>query len=257
MSEPSPLLLELGKIVRRAGALAQKEREKMVSEFKPDGSIVTNADRNVELFLRDELPKLIPGTGIWGEEFPWDEPMAAGNWAVDPVDGTSNFSFGGLVWGVTVGLMQEGKCVTGAIFLPDLGEVYLAQKGEGAWLNGKLIPQIKPGAINDHELVSYDDMLVRRYPDVRIPGKMRCYGAFVVDATFTANQRFRGMIGRRESLYDIAASVLVLEEAGAEIRYADGTEFLLSELCDGQNITKPWLMFPPNNGFYLEAHPSS
>jgi myo-inositol-1(or 4)-monophosphatase len=251
MSQPSALLAELGSLVKRAGALAQHERKSMRAEFKPDGTIVTNADRNVELFLREELAKLVPGTGVWGEEFEWDEPKAAGNWAVDPVDGTTNFSFGGIIWGVTVGLMREGKCTLGAIYLPDIDEVYLAEKGAGAWFNGQPMPSIPPGAIQDHELVSFDDGLVKRFPKSKLPGKMRCYGAFVADAMFTANQRFRGMVGRREKLYDIAASVLVLEEVGAEIRYADGSEFALAALCHGEKIAKPWLMFPQDNGFYL------
>jgi myo-inositol-1(or 4)-monophosphatase len=223
----------------------------MSSELKPDGTIVTNADRAVETFLRDELPKLVPGTGIWGEEYDWDKLCAAGNWAVDPIDGTSNFSFGGIIWGVTIGFMDQGDCTLGAIYLPDIDELYLGEKDKGAWADGQRLAAIPPGGILDHELVSFDDALVKRFPKSKVPGKMRCYGAFVADAMFTARQRFRGMIGRREKLYDIAASVCILREVEAEIRYADGTPFELAALCDGDKISKPWLMFPRENGFYL------
>jgi myo-inositol-1(or 4)-monophosphatase len=251
MGEPSSLLNALGELATRAGRMAQEERRRLTLELKPDGSIVTNADRGVELFLREELPKLVPDTGIWGEEFEWDPAGVNGAWAVDPVDGTSNFSYGGLIWGTSVGLMQGGDCVLAAIYLPDIDELYVGERSKGAWLNGRPLPLIPPGKILDQELVSFDDALLKRFPKARVPGKMRCYGAFVADAMFTACQRFRGMVGRREKLYDIAASVAILRELDAEIRYADGDKFDLAGLCAGEKVTKPWLMFPRENGFYL------
>jgi fructose-1,6-bisphosphatase/inositol monophosphatase family enzyme len=147
--------------------------------------------------------------------------------------------------------MRNGECVAAAIYLPDLDELYIGEKAAGAWKNGLPLPKIPPGMIHSHELVSFDEELVKLFPNVDLPGKMRCYGAFVVDAMFTATQRFRGMIGRRERLYDIAASVCILGELDAEIRYADGSAFSLSELCTGQKIAKPWLMFPRGNGLFL------
>src|SRR5687767_7981513 len=69
MAAPSDLLAALAAIVSEAGQLAQQERARMVSELKPDGTVVTNADREVETFLRRRLPELVPGTGVWGEEF--------------------------------------------------------------------------------------------------------------------------------------------------------------------------------------------
>lgn len=252
MPAPSPLLAELGDLVTRAGKLAQEERKRMSWEFKDDGSVVTSGDRAVELFLREELPGLVPDASIWGEEFGWEAPRAGGMWTVDPIDGTSNFSFGHILWGVTVAHVHDGKIQIGATYLPDLDELYLAERHQGAWMNGNRIPAIRPGPVETHELVSFDDGLVRRFPEAELPGKMRCSGAFVVDAAFTAMGRFRGMIGRREKLYDIAASILLNEEVGAEIRNADGSEFALAPLIGGEKVTQPWLLFPKDSGFYLK-----
>jgi fructose-1,6-bisphosphatase/inositol monophosphatase family enzyme len=80
---------------------------------------------------------------------------------------------------------------------------------------------------------------------------MRISGAFVVDGTFTATQRFRGMVGMSERLYDIAASVLINQEVGAEIRYTDGDAFLIADLKRDAKIDRPWMMFPSASGFYL------
>jgi myo-inositol-1(or 4)-monophosphatase len=249
---PTPFLKELGNLVCRAGKLAQSGRQGMSTEFKPDGSIVTSADRDVESFLRVELPALIDRTGIWGEEFGWEAPGINGMWLVDPIDGTSNFSCGHILWGVTVALVHDDKVQSGAIYLPDIDELYLAQAGEGAWFNGSRIPEMTPGPVKDHELVSYDDGIVRPYPESALPGKQRLSGAFVVDGAWTSIQRFRGMIGRREHLYDIAACLVLNQEAGAEIRNADGTEFALKPLIGGAKVHQPWIMFPKESGFYFK-----
>jgi myo-inositol-1(or 4)-monophosphatase len=251
MSSPSHLLSALGDLTRRAGALAQEARKKGGSELKPDGSIVTIADREVETFLRGELPQLVPGSTIWGEEFGREAEGKNGLWVVDPVDGTSNFSFGNPLWGVTVALVQGNEIKVGAVALPDLGEIYLGELGCGAWKDGAPLPRIAPGPVMDHELVSFDDGLLARFPQANIPGKMRYAGAFVVDGMFVAAQRLRGMIGRREQLYDIASCVLINSELGADVRYADGKPFHIGELSTGKKINKPWLMFPKDSGFRL------
>ncbi len=251
MSSPSHLPSALGDLTRRAGALAQEARKKGGSELKPDGSIVTIADREVETFLRSELPDLVEGSTIWGEEFGREEEGTGGLWVVDPIDGTSNFSFGNPLWGVTVALVKGNEVQVGAVALPDLGELYTAEKGFGAWKGNERLCAIEPGPIMDHQLVSYDDGLVARFPNVNLPGKMRYAGAFVVDGMFVASQRLRGMIGRREQLYDVASCVLINSELGADVRYADGKPFHIGELSTGKKINKPWIMFPKQSGFRL------
>ncbi len=240
----------LGDIVRHAGAIAQGSRLRLVRELKADGSIVTNGDREVELWLRAELGAFAPGTTVWGEEFGYEEPGPEGLWLIDPVDGTSNYSFGSPLWGVSVALVKEGAILCGAVHLPDLEELFIAEAGAGAYLNDVRIAPIPHGPIKDHELVSYSDWLLRNHHDLDPPGKMRLSGAFVIDGTYTAMQRFRGLIGQRERLYDVAASVLIGQECDAAVRYADGTTFDIAELSQPIPIAKPWLIFPKESGYF-------
>jgi myo-inositol-1(or 4)-monophosphatase len=249
MSSLSHRAVALGEIARAAGVIAQESRRNLVRELKPDGSIVTNGDRDVETWLRKELPVFQPQTGFWGEEFGHEDAGEHGLWLVDPVDGTSNFSFGSPLWGVSIALLLRGEMEVGAIFLPDLDELYVAERGNGATMNGKPIPMIPPGPVQAHELVSYGDNLARLFPQVKVPGKMRLTGAFVIDGTFTAVQRFRGLVGHRERLYDVAACVVIGREAGAEIRYVDGSKFDLDALSKPIQIQKPWMIFPRESGF--------
>ena len=253
MAYPSPLLSSLGATVQEAGALAQRIRKAgFEREIKADGSIVTPADREVEILLRKQLVDLYPDTHVWGEELGFATEGEGGLWLVDPIDGTSNFAFGSPLWGVSVALMRAGILELGAIFLPDLNEMYLAERGRGAFLNGQALPPIPPGPILPEELVSYEPKGCLA-PGTPLPGKMRCAGAFVIDGTFTARQRYRGLIGCREKLYDVAAAALIAMELGAEIRYADGTPMVLSDHVVDRKIEKPWIIFPADSGFFLPA----
>ena len=253
MRTPSKRLAGLGDIIKEAGALAQRSRHGLVRELKPDGSIVTNGDRAVETWLRQELPSFLYQSAFWGEEFGFEEPGPAGTWVVDPVDGTSNYSYGIPLWGVSIAPVKGGEIELGAVFLPDLDEVYLAERGEGAYKDGVEMALIPHGEVKPFELVSYDHNIAKYFGDTRVPGKMRCCGAFVIDGTFTATQRFRGLVGQSERLYDIAGCVAIAKELDADVRYADGSAFDIEHLCSPKQIDKPWLIFPKNSGFVTDV----
>ncbi len=240
---------ELERVTREAGRIAQRERDALKRELKGDGSIVTNGDRAVETFLRPALKALAPGSEVWGEEFGYDPEGQGGLWAVDPVDGTSNYAYGLPGWGVSIGFIQGPDILAGAIFLPDHDEMALGQKGELPTLNGEPMKPIKPGPIQKYELVSFCDDVVR-VVSVPPPGKMRCTGAFVIDGLYTCTQRFRGLVGLKERLYDVAGTVLFAQELGAEIRYVDGTPLTVEEMKNGQQIPKPWIAFPEDAGYF-------
>lgn len=254
MDDASSLLLELKPILEEAGKLAQELRPSITRTLKPDGTIVTEADKRVEELLRKRLPALLPKATIFGEEFGSEPEGEDGLWCLDPVDGTSNFSFGSPIWGVSVGLVRGPKALLGGLYLPDLGEMYLGGPGHGATLNGKAIPQMQPGPIRNEELVSYPDRLLRRHVKERLPGKMRHSGAFIVDAAFTCLGRYRGLIGIREKLYDIAASIAIAEQVGADVRMADGSALNIETLkTEGSKLEEAWVIFPPDSGFTLHA----
>lgn len=246
------LLAEFESLVREAGDLARRCREDLTKEFKPDGSVVTNGDRAVEEFLRPRLQALIPATGVWGEEFGQDVEGEGGLWLVDPIDGTTNYSLGSPLWGVSVGLIRRGVLELGAVFLPDLGELVVSARGTGVSVNGQPMPPLSPGPIRPEDTFSIGDAAIRGFDPARWPGKLRCSGAFVIDGVFTATQRYRGLVGYRERLYDVAPCVLFGLELGAVVSYADGTAFACAELLHGRQIDKPWVVLPPESNFRFD-----
>lgn len=251
MKTASSTLQKLIDLTKEAGKVAQTARQHLNVAQKSDGSLVTEADRRVESFLRRELPALVPGTTVWGEEEGFSSVGENGLWAVDPVDGTSNFSFGSHFWGVTVALIQNHEPVLGVIVLPDLHDVYAAELGAGATHNGQPLGTLRGGPIQRHELVSYSDDSLLAYGD-QLPGKMRYMGAWVVEAALVFDGVFRGALSHKASLYDVAGSVVICREMGGDVRYLDGSPFLLEPLYGTRGLGKPMLLFSPDTGLVIE-----
>lgn len=240
---PDPLMREFEILMIEAGRIGLAARANLRRELKPDGSVVTNGDRDVQKYLEPRLTGLIPGA-FWGEEGARSEPNEHGLWVVDPIDGTSNYAFGLPVWGVSAGLVQGESVRLGGVFLPELGRLYAVDAEGRATLNGKPMPPIPAGKVEPYELVGVGDTARRAAPRFPFPGKARQLGSFVVEACFVAEQSLRAMVGMREKLYDIAPSVGILRALGAEVRYLDGSPFSLAELVDGRPIDRPWIMAP-------------
>lgn len=249
----STLQTEVEGLTSAAGDMALKLQSNVPRELKPDGSIVTSADTVLESWLRPRLEELVPGTATWGEELGFSDPGPEGLWLVDPIDGTSNFAFGSPLWGVSVALYRNERIEVGSVSLPGLEEAYSGAVGRGARRNGEPLPPIQAGAVRPEELVSYSDGLMKKFPGIDWPGKMRHNGAFVVDAMFVASQRFRGLVDYKCKLYDIAASLVICSELGADIRHVDGAPIDMPSLIEDRKIGYPFVIFPMNSQFLAEV----
>lgn len=238
-------LAQLSQIVFSAGQNALLHKEGRTVEFKSDGSHVTNVDRETELRLKAELQPAWPGTNCWGEEYGFEPMGENGLWLIDPIDGTTNFAHGLPLWGVSVALMDSNGLRLGVIALPELSVMLCAERGKGAFWNGKAMPAIPPGEISSSSLVSVNERI-----KVDIPGKPRLCGAFVIDGAFTIKQYFRALFGMNEKLYDIAASVLAARELGAKIAFLDGEEFDEMDWATDIKIDRPWGIFPANSQLF-------
>lgn len=248
---PAQYLPQLVAWVKEAAEIALATKADLGPQLKEDGSIVTNADRKIERFFRERLPDLIPGSTVWGEEEGYSEPGSAGLWALDPIDGTSNYRYGSPHWGISVGYIHDGQAQLGVIAMPDLGKTYAGAIGIGAAVNGRPLAAIRPGAIESTELVSYGDLTSERYGRQSLPGKHRYLGAFVADSTMFIEGIFRAMLSDKAALYDSAATICIANELGADVRYADGSPLDLVELFNVRPFPKAVAFLPKNSGFFL------
>ena len=116
-----------------------RNRDKLIVESKGPQDLVSEADREVELFIRAEIEDAYPDDGFFGEEHDPKEGTSGFTWVVDPIDGTANFVAGTPLWCVSIACAHNGVPVVGVINDPNSGELFRARKGGGAYLNDKPI----------------------------------------------------------------------------------------------------------------------
>lgn len=205
-----------------AGRLAQALRIQglEVAEKGPQ-DVVTQADRGAEALIRSTLQQRFPDDGFLGEEG-GHVAGGAGTWVVDPVDGTANFAAGLSYWCVSVAWVREGNVEIGAIYAPDLGELYTARFGGGAYLNGRRLPKL-PDRPASRSIVS-----VGRSPKTpaRDHGELigrvleggyeyRRFGSGAMNLAQVGAGGLQAFVEVRINSWDVLAGLCIAREAGA------------------------------------------
>lgn len=212
-------------------------------ELKSEKDFVTYVDRLSEERIRDFILSKFKDHAFLGEE-----DGIIGNkdsefvWIVDPLDGTKNYINGFEIFAVSVALKKGEELVAGSIYIPMLDKLYWCGKGKGAYLNGERIRvsdrPVKRAIIStgfpfrnieelDRYLLAFKEAMIR-FSAVRRPG------AAAVDLALTAEGVFDGFFEMKLSVWDIAAGVLLIKEAGGIFTNFDGTEEL-----DGNVVAGP------------------
>ena len=200
------------------------EVENLQVSIKGPGDFVSNADRKAEQTIRAELMEARPNYGWVGEEsepVPGTDPTR--RWIVDPLDGTTNFLHGLPHWCISIGLEHKGEMVAGVILDPCKDEIFVAEKGQGAWLNDRRIRV--SGRRDMSEMIFATGVPWGASPDLpanlgeisrlmpRCAG-LRRWGAAALDIAYVAAGRYDGFWERGLHSWDIAAGLCILREAG-------------------------------------------
>ena len=215
------------KAARKAGRRLVRdfgEVENLQVSIKGPGDFVSNADRKAEQTIRQELMEARPNYGWVGEEsepVPGTDPTR--RWIVDPLDGTTNFLHGLPHWAISIGLEHKGEMVAGVVFDPIKDEMFVAEKGTGAWLNDRRIRV--SGRRDMSEMIFATGVpwggskeLPNTLRDIakvmpRCAG-LRRWGAAALDLAYVAAGRYDGFWERGLHSWDIAAGLCILREAG-------------------------------------------
>jgi myo-inositol-1(or 4)-monophosphatase len=227
-----PTLAEIETLARQAGEIL---RERFGQEheltYKSTYDMATEADHASEDFLVGSIQARFPGDPIVTEESGVLEGRSANGWFIDPLDGTINFTHGVPLYSVSIGYASQGTMLLGAIYDPSSGECFTAERGRGAWLNGKPIhvsdtPDLThsllvTGFPNDHSAglrnnIDYFSHLTHRTQGVRR------LGSAAIDACWVACGRLDGFWEVRLNAWDIAAGALIASEAGAVVSTMTG-----------------------------------
>jgi len=229
-SEPEPvsatdlrsLLERTCDIVAIAGRRAEEQWGRVASETKPDSSLVTEVDRQTEVFLSDELRRALPNSGFAGEEFGRSSDGDRYVWVCDPIDGTTNFVRGLPHWCVSVGLLDGGEPVMGVVFAPALDTTYAAYAGGGAWRDGVRIACLAPTVLEYEDLVCVSTNALKTLNLSRLVTRLRCLGSIALETCLVAEGRVVASVGIGEGIHDLAASLCITREACAATTYLDG-----------------------------------
>ncbi len=219
---------------REAGQiLLDKFGRKINISFKSEANPVTEADLASEKHIIERIHSYYPKHSVLGEESgATDVANAEYKWIIDPLDGTTNYSHGYPCFCVSIGLEYRGEIILGVIFDPTRDELFAAERGQGATLNGRKI-QVSPT-----EELRYA-MLVTGFPYSVVIEKsdfdrnlrnfilnsqaVRRDGSAALDLCYVACGRFDGFWEDGLNAWDVAAGVLILEEAGGKVSYYDGS----------------------------------
>lgn len=214
----------------------------MRADYKPDQTVVTQADFAADQFIIRAIQNQFPQDKVISEESSHQlEKPQSPTWVIDPLDGTTNFSLGLPIWGVSIARLENGYPVLGVLYFPMINELYCARKTGGAFLNQ--IP-IVTRAPDPSQPMSFFSCCSRsfRYYDISIPYKTRIMGSAAY--IFCMLARGSALLGldAAPKIWDLAAAWLLVEEAGGVIAAFEGqSPFPVSSTDDFRILNFPTL----------------
>ncbi len=221
-------------IAREAGALLRDYFARGVeTEYKGDVDLVTVADRSAEKLIRTRLGEAFPDHGIYGEEGTRERLDGEYRWYVDPLDGTTNFAHGFPQFCVSLGLEkragtkeeEDGALAAAVIYDPMRDELFTAERGRGAALNGKKIHVSRVGALAESLLATgfpsrkrHASPNIHFYQEFTLRSHgVRRAGSAALDLAYVACGRMEGFWEFNLNPWDTAAGILLIEEAGGRV----------------------------------------
>lgn len=222
---------QLEQIMEKAGEILLFYWGKQLKETaKPQAGFVTEADLESERYLVEALTNLFQAD-IWAEESGKSEKYANGyRWVIDPLDGTTNFVRHIPYFCISVALTYHDEPQVAAIYTPLFKQFFFAQKGKGAWLNGKSIQVANPAQFSDAFVAvgipykgSERAEIITYAAQIGIQARtIRHLGAVALDMANVAAGNFDGLFFSHLGWWDVAAGMLLIQEAGGRVTNFNG-----------------------------------
>ncbi len=225
-------------IAREAGALLmQYFRQGLKIEYKGEADLVTAADRASETLIRERIKSSFPSHDVLGEEQGLNDQGGDYRWYVDPLDGTTNFAHGYPVFCVSMALEHRAAAATrrvaGVVYDPTRDDMFTAEHGKGAQLNGKPIKVSKAAELKEcllatgfpsHKRHKNPNIFFYHQITLRTHGLRRA-GSAALDLCNVACGRYDGFWEFNLNPWDTAAGALIVEEAAGKVSRFDGSPF--------------------------------
>ncbi len=233
-SNPQLLATAIEAVVRAGELQMARFGSKVRVDKKGAIDLVTEVDLEVERMFRGLIAERFPDHAVLAEELGETQADASHRWVFDPLDGTTNYAHGIPIFCSALALEVEGIPTIGAVYDPNRRELFTAELGGGAWLNGDALQVSSADTL-------IDSVLVTGFPyDVREPARMRetvgLFSAFLgearavrrlgsaaIDLCWVAAGRMEGFWERSLHSWDVMAGALIVQEAGGTVTGLDGT----------------------------------
>ena len=236
-SDPADLLSTMQSIARDAGSLLMEHfRRRVKIEYKGSADLVTVADRQSEALILERIRRHFPAHDVMAEEGSRVETGSDYKWYVDPLDGTTNFAHGYPVFCVSLAVEFQGHRIAGVVYDPTRDELFAAEKGRGASLNGealrvsatsKLAECLIATGFPSHKRHQNPNIYFYHQLTLRSHGVRRA-GSAALDLCNVAAGRFDAFWEFNLNPWDTAAGVLMIEEAGGRVTDFAGGPFQIA-----------------------------
>jgi myo-inositol-1(or 4)-monophosphatase len=234
---PAYLATAVEAVIRAGEVQMSRLGAGMPVEKKGTIDLVTETDREIERGFRALIATRFPSHEVLGEEY---SPAADRKrvpefcWVFDPIDGTTNFAHGLPIFSASLALEINGEAVVAAVYDPNRRELFTAERGSGAWLNGAPMRVSSAGALIDALLCTGFPYSVQQKPEelvglfahfLGISRAVRRLGSAAIDLCYVAAGRLDAFWEMDLGPWDISAGALIVEEAGGRVTATDGTPF--------------------------------
>jgi len=208
--------------------------QKKTIEYKGEIDIVTEVDRRSEKLIVDHLASRFPGHSILAEEGTHKVQQSEFKWVIDPLDGTTNYAHDYPFFGVSVALEKSGEVIIGVVYHPIFEELFVAEKANGAYLNGRKIGVSKVDRLRQALLSTgfpydvQDDCgeAMKHFENfIHAAQAVRRDGSAALDLCYLAMGRFDGFWELRLKPWDTAAGALIVTEAGGQVTDFSGNGY--------------------------------
>jgi myo-inositol-1(or 4)-monophosphatase len=248
--------------VKTVGRFILGERKIFAStsiEYKGQNDLVSYVDKTAEKMLVEELQRILPVAGFITEENTISVKDKPYTWIIDPLDGTTNFAHGVPLFCVSVALAKDNEPILGVIYEMNLDECFYAWKGGGAYLNGKDVHVSDISTLKQSLIVT--GFAVSDYSHlkptlnifdycIRNTHGIRRLGSAAVDIAYVACGRFEAFFEYGLNAWDVAAGIIIVQEAGGRVSdFAGGNNYLFGKqiLISNEKVFEEFLTVVKEN----------
>ncbi len=221
-------------------------------EFKSAKDIVTVVDKKVEDFLIREIQNHYPDHGVLGEERGAIRTQGRFRWIIDPIDGTTSFVHRLPFYSISIALEADGEFILGLVHAPALGQVFYAQKGKGAFVNDTPVRASETKTLDCAVMATGFACLRSGWKNNNLPvfnhivpelRDIRRFGSAAIDLCYVALGSLDGFWEMNLNIYDIAAGVVILKEAGGVVSdFTGGSSFPQNGIAAANRHLHPELL---------------